>query len=714
MDIIIENALLRLTVGEDCVAKSLVCKANGEECLAPNAGIPLFSVTQERPFNNEVKLSTLCKRTTYPANSLRREGDKLIVGFSVAPYEAVVQVQEKESYVNFLLDSFIVHPTDYGSLRMDTPPATEFCLLQLPVADRENFGQWLNVSWDENTAVNVLASDPRTLIDAESRTDYHILNATVRRDIRLQGPGAALIVAPKAKLLDCVAAVEEDFDLPRGVESRRNPYTNQSIYYTWELYPDLVEEHIRYCKAGGYKLMQVYFTSIFKSSQCYGLCGDYDYNDHYPNGAEDLKKVLSRLKEEGIIPGLHILQPHIGLKSRYVTPVADHRLHLIQYYTLAKPLGTEDTTIYVEQDTSAAPMADRRRVLQFGGELITYEGYANDPPRFTECTRGAYDTAVQEHPLGQIGGVLDVSEYSGVSAYLDQTTSLADEVSEKIADAYNCGFGFVYFDGSEGTNLPYGYHIPNAQYRVYKKLQPAPMFCEGAAKAHFSWHMLSGANAFDIFRPEIFKEMIGVHPIPEAIEMKKDFTRVNFGWWQFWGAGTQADQFEYSSAKATAWDCPATMISDRKFFGENPRLYDILEVLRRWEEARTGGFFTQAQKKQLQDLTQEHILLINEAKVFELQPYFEIKNVAGEDSPVTAYWFTRGEETWAVYWHKTGEGKLRLPVKAGEVALFGELWEDPATLAGEQAVLPADKRRYLKTGLTPEELVKAFQNAELL
>jgi len=714
MDVVIENPLLRLTVGEDCVAKSLVCKANGEECLAPSGGIPLFSVTQERPYNNEVKLSTLCKRTTYPANSLRREGDKLIVGFSVAPYEAVVQVEEKESYVNFKLDSFIVHPTDYGKLRIDAPPATEFCLLQLPVADRENFGPWLNVSWDENTAVNVLASDPCTLIDAEKRECYHIINATVRRDIRLKGPGAALIVAPKEQLLDCVAAVEEDFDLPRGVESRRNPCTNRSIYYTWELNPETVDEHIRYCKAGGYQLMQVYYSSIFKDTG-YGLLGDYDYKDTYPNGREDLVKVVAKLRQAGIIPGLHILQPHIGLQSRYVTPVADHRLRLIQHYTLAKPLAAEDTTVYVEQDTATAVMADGRRVLQFGGELIAYEDRTEEPPYcFTGCTRGVHNTTVTEHPLGQIGGILDVSEYGARSTYLDQNTSLAEEVAEKIADAYNCGFGFVYFDGSEGANPPHAYHIPNAQHRVYRKLRPAPLFCEGAAKAHFSWHMLSGANAFDIFRPEIFKEMIGAHPIPEAIEMKKDFTRVNFGWWQFWGAGTQADQFEYSSAKAAAWDCPATMISDRKFFGENPRLYDILEVLRRWEEARTGGFFTQEQKEQLKDLEQEHILLLNEEKQYELQPYFSIQNAAGEDSPITAYWFTRGEETWAVYWHKTGEGQLRLPVKPGDVELFEELWQPPVVPAGEQTLLPADKRRYIKTALSSKELIAAFQNARLV
>ena len=106
-NIIIENRYFCLTVGSDCIAKSLVCKGTGEECLAPGTALPLFSVTQERPFNNEVKLSSLCKRTTYPAKSLRREGDKLIVGFSVAPYEAVVQVKETPNYVAFSLADFM-------------------------------------------------------------------------------------------------------------------------------------------------------------------------------------------------------------------------------------------------------------------------------------------------------------------------------------------------------------------------------------------------------------------------------------------------------------------------------------------------------------------------------------------------------------------------------------------------------------------------------
>jgi len=92
-DIILENEQMRLVVGGDCLAKSLVHKPTGEECLAAGEEIALFSVTQERPFNNEVKLAHPNKRTTFQANRLRREGDRLIVGFEIIPYEVVIAVR---------------------------------------------------------------------------------------------------------------------------------------------------------------------------------------------------------------------------------------------------------------------------------------------------------------------------------------------------------------------------------------------------------------------------------------------------------------------------------------------------------------------------------------------------------------------------------------------------------------------------------------------
>jgi hypothetical protein len=113
-------------------------------------------------------------------------------------------------------------------------------------------------------------------------------------------------------------------------------------------------------------------------------------------------------------------------------------LHLTRHFTLARPLGKGDEVIYVEQPTTDAPMQEDCRVLQFGGELIHYDSYTTEYPyAFLGCKRGHFDTYVTEHPLGQIGGTLDVSEFGATSVYLDQDSSLADEVAEKLAHFYN-------------------------------------------------------------------------------------------------------------------------------------------------------------------------------------------------------------------------------------------------------------------------------------
>ena len=133
-DIVIENEQLRLVVGSDCLVKSLLCKATGEECAEAGEEISLISVTQERPFNNEVKLSHPNKRTTYQGCCLRREGDELIVGFEIAPYKARIGICEKPGYIGFKLIDFIVGPEDYGHLAMDLPPAVDRALADLEAA----------------------------------------------------------------------------------------------------------------------------------------------------------------------------------------------------------------------------------------------------------------------------------------------------------------------------------------------------------------------------------------------------------------------------------------------------------------------------------------------------------------------------------------------------------------------------------------------------
>lgn len=732
-DVVVENEDFRLVVGADALVKSLIVKKTGVECVRGDEDIAFVSATQDRPFNNEVKLIYPNKRTTYPANSLRREGDTLIAGFAHKMYEAKIAIKTTPRYIAFeLVDLPSDRPKTYDYLRMDIPPVQSFRIIQLPVLNRKNFGDWLNACWDEKAAVGVVGTSQYPDIDHEKRKGYKILTADLVRGFKLRGASAALIAAPgREAFLDAMAQIEEDYDLPRGVKSRRSKHVNSSIFHTsGGITPKNIDELLPYVKKGGFKYLTFSYGDIVKEIWSWALCGDYDFRDEYPEGEKSLREMLAKVKAAGIIPGIHTLHSHIGLKSRYATPVADPRLNKVRRFTLAAPLpaDTNVTELTVWEPTADTTMFPDCRLLQFGGELITYERYTTEPPyKFLGIKRGAWDTRVTAHPKGEIGGILDVSEYGRASScYPDQNSDIQDEIAAKIAKLYSCGFEYIYLDGSEGTHVPFNFHIANAQYRVWKQLQPEPLMAEGAAKTHFGWHMLSGANAFDCFSPEQFKDMLIKHPLSQAPITWQEMTRCNFGWWGYvpprapsadgknpGTVGTQSDMWEFGQSTSIAWRCPMTIQMSLYNLKKHPRTADILETMRRWEEYREKDLMTEAERKEIiSDYRQEHHLLKLADGTYKVVRYAQIP-VSGGKSSVRAFLFERDGSRWVVYWDGKGESRLSLPIAGDKAELFDEFAGN--TVAFEKGasslVIPAGNRRYLKTPLSSDEIKAAFAAA---
>ena len=218
--------------------------------------------------------------------------------------------------------------------------------------------------------------------------------------------------------------------------------------------------------------------------------------------------------------------------------------------------------------------------------------------------------------------------------------------------------------------------------------------------------------------PAVFKEAIRRYPAEEAPRMREDFTRINFGWWKIWtpegrdDGGTQADLIEYGTSRAAAWDCPVTIQIRLDALRAHPRVRDILEVFRRWEDVRARRLLTEAQKEALRDLTQEHILLLNGAGDYELTPY---EALPVKDSRLRVYLFSRGGQWCAVFWHTEGEGTLRLPLRESAV-LRREIDGDEFPCARENGdlLLPVGDRAYLVTNAAKEALTEAFLRAALL
>ena len=697
-DVVIENARLKLTIGANARAKALVVKETGEQLLDLREDIPVFSVIQDRPFNNEVKLTFPNKRTEFRADRVRRVGADLFVGFELVSYEAKIHLTEANDYVLFELVDFPLGPRGSNGLTMTYPPVDVMKFLNLPVRDQAHFGDWLNVSWGEKSAVSLFAAEPYTWIESSRRHGFRLLTAEAHRGVKLRGTKAALIASATPAFLDAMDAAEAGLDLPRGVQSRRDPRMCQSIYWTSAISPANVDEHIELAKRGGFTKMLIYYTSLCAGGGGYWGIADYvPARGAYPKGYDSIREMLDKIKAAGIMPGIHLLQTFIGLGTHYVTPVADSRLNLKTHFTLAKPLSELDSgDLYVQEDPSDSPTNTASRILAFGGELLAYKGFTTERPyKFTGVTRGAHRTKVVAHPKGQIGGILDICEFGAASCYIDQNTDLQDEIAEKIAKIYDCGFEFMYNDGSEGASVPQGIHVANAQYRVWKKLAKKPLFTEGAAKSHFGWHHQAGANAFDVFSPESFKKMIVRWPLYEAPIMRENFTQLDFGWWNCRlpsdsTVGTQMDMWEFGTSKAASWDCPISIQMSPSNFGQHPRADDLIEVIRRWEDVRAKNWLTPEQRTALRDGAREFHLYVNEKGEYELH---EIEMLKTSAKGLRGFVFERNGKRVIAYWHTFGNGTFK-------VAL------------GSTDTLKAGALRYFETDLSREAVIQSFAAAE--
>ena len=732
-DVVLENDDFKLTLGEDACARSLVVKSTGEECVDASCRKPFLAVTQDRPFDNELKLMQPNKRVVYPATKLRREGDLLLFGFGHGMYEAAVRVKVEPGYLLFTLEDFpFERKGSYSYLKMDVPQASSCRFVQIPLRNRKNFGNWLNACWDDRAAVCVAGASPHPDIDHEDIPGGKVLYADAIAGIRLRGATAAVFAAPgREAFLDAMDSFERDLGLPRGVKSRRSCVVSEPIFHvSSDFSPSNVDDVVSYARKGGFRLVTLGFGNLFKTLPSWGLCGDYDWRDDLPNGEADVREMLAKFHSAGILVGFHTLHSHIGFKSRYVTPVADPRLNKTRRFTLAAPLpaDTNATEISVFEPTADVPKFAPCRILQFGGELVSYESCTEEPPyRFLGARRGALGTRVTAHGRGEVGGILDVSEFgSPGSCYLDQNTDLQDEVGAKLARAYNCGFDYVYLDGSEGVNRPFGFHVANAQLRYWKQLKPEPLFGEAAAKTHFGWHMLAGANAFDVFPPEMFKKSLRAYPLAQAPITQQDMTRIDFGWWSYsppkrddggrgWKTlGTQADLWEYGVSSATAWNCAASIVMDLAALRAHPRTDDIFATMRRWADVRRRGLFKEEWRAEIKNHPREHHLLVDAEGNFDLVRYEEI--LAGDSGrPIRAFYFEKDGASWVVYWHCVGEGRLWLPIVASEIALYDEFAGKPVKVEALNGgvVIPAGKRLYLKSALGRSALVAAFSACRL-
>ena len=680
----LETRALRLELGSDGLLRSLKAKASGVEYAWTDAPMPIASVYRggEMGIGSQVdyaehEIPAYRGGQCFPASGLSLSGDTLTIRFAQANVTATYRVTVNPHYLAFELLSLAGDPVD----RID--------LVQLRVKRLPFLGPWIDVAYDDQFGIFLCGGNIKTNAGMSRYPEYVEMQAVATREVALAGTTALLFACadPRERFLDVMEIVERDFGMPSGAKNRRSPM--QAHSYLWcPPTPDDVDRYIALARRAGFRMIMFSYAGFTQGA------GHFRFNARFPRGIDDLRDMTERIRSAGLKVGIHIHYTKADRSDSYVTPVPDDRLHVVRTFTLFEALDDSRDTICVQENPVGCTRDNGRRILRIGRELVAYRDYTVQPPyRFLGCERGHLNTAPSAHHPGEVAGLLDVDDWTKFIRF-DQDTDIQDEAARRLAEIINASgpYDMLYFDGAEDVHDPYWYHVANAQYRVYRLLEPEPPVCEAAMSGHFSWHMASRGNAYDVTGKHIkgFCREISCRAAPVRA---MDFTRTNFGWiFQFY-SHMGPDVLEYVLSRGAAWDCPFSLRLNLAEVAAHPRAEDCFDTIRVWEDARLSGAFSEAQKKMLRTLDpseyqyiktwhalflprwvdawskgtfsdQEHHLFVNERAEYELVPVREVSKVAA--GRVKAFLFQRPSkpgDAYVVLWANESEIRLTVPVK---------------------------------------------------
>ena len=586
-NIVVGNAQCRLVIGPDGRTAGFIDARSGKDYL--NHVLPLSFAS--------VRMG---EKTDVPSKAFLRNGD-LVVEFADSDVKAVFRLRANDDYLTI----------EVVSLKGENVTRLGFLNAVLD----------LRGSFDEPFSACAMALNLKTNVEQIPGLSS-AMNAFCYPRFGFEGAKVAIIGCPPDRMRAIMKkVVKESPELPEsGVGGpwaweapiNRGSYFLDSQGITENTAADWA------ALANRFGIDQIDFNVSFRH-------GDFRPNPGlYPDGLANVKAVVDRLHASGIKAGLHTYAFFIDKASRYVTPVPDPRLGKSATFTLAEALPADAQTVPVVESTAGVSamtgfFVQNSSTIRIDDELITFGGATKQAPfKFTECKRGAWGTAVSEHPKG--AKVHQLRECFGLFAP-DADSTLLTEVAANIANTCNeCGFDMIYLDALDGEGVLAGgenawHYGSKFTWEIAKRLK-RPALMEMSTFHHHLWYLRSRMGAWDVgFRDR--KAFIDHHANANRV-LDRQFLPGQMGWWNL-GFGpdwqpTQTerafqDEIELLMCRCLAFDNGFSLLGvDIRNIKTTPVFQRMAPILRQYEELRRSRSVPESTLVRLRNLDEEFML----------------------------------------------------------------------------------------------------------
>ncbi|MCL2516968.1 MAG: hypothetical protein FWF15_00260 [Oscillospiraceae bacterium] len=446
------------------------------------------------------------------------------------------------------------------------------------------------------------------------------------------GSQAALIAVPQERLIPLMKEILEPIEIGTMTVSRAGGPWAGSVEGANGTYiisgecpaPEKVDALLEYYRS--LKITQVDFHQG-------GMFRQGDFHFHFPGGITEFRKFSDKLKEYGMMSGLHTYAQFIDPMSKYVTPVPYKELDAIKVYTLAEDISTTADIIKVLEDTSSLNtitgfFVRNSLYIQIGDEMIVFRNV--DAEGFKNVERGALGTKVTAHKKGA-----QVKHMAHMFCLFvpKMDSELFLEIARNTAQAYNeGGFDMIYLDALDGTPSMIDdyeftwYYSAKFVAEILKYTQEKPPILEYSMMTPSLWYGRTRMGALDTPFTG-YKQFIKGHIHYNQNMAEAMYLSGQLGWISVYpttlcpldlltGYSTRfffEDDVDYLGAKSIAYNTGMSYIvvaaQDQDKW---PALTKNTELIGTYDKLRLENYFAPHIIEQLKDLDADFKLIGNE------------------------------------------------------------------------------------------------------
>lgn len=492
----------------------------------------------------------------------------------------------------------------------------QWIFANVPVNIQAHHGGWLNVAWDDTTAVALIALDEKTIAAGSP-----LLRASAIRKLGLDGR-AALMASPRPAILDAIRQVEKEHGLPCPTLGGQWAKTSAEARKSWmitgltaaaEPAAFQAERVFHTAQALGVEYVVIALGWWNTSLGSYGL-----HPKHFPKGLESLKAVADQAHARGMKVGIHVMTRSITKNDALVTPRPHPRLLTEGEVTTAAvtdATAKEVRTVESPESfgTASGYWAFRGTDVLIDEEIVRYQGINRQPPfALTGCVRGAYGTKAAPHAAG--AKVRHITERYG---WYVAGPELAEEIGRRLARLIDdAGLDMVCFDGADVCADAEIRHFDGHKVAlaIHRNVHRDVLLISNGT-THYGWHLMARGGEEDAMARG-FQGWVDHRTVHAwGAYHLQNLLPPDFSWVGIFGhtptmTAVRPDDIELVCARSLGYDAaigwgfaacyggPSTVA----VFEQNGRKEEIAGLIRTYERLRLANSFAAEERRPCQEL----------------------------------------------------------------------------------------------------------------